>query len=98
MHHGTADRYSQYLEENLGALGLKLSTEDIAEIRKLCENMSLPDRYDPGRFAGSHLLQNRRAISTQRVSETAYDDTWGNKDARIGPSTSLCLGESTPRW
>ena len=35
----------QYLEENLGALNLKLSQEDVAEIRRLCENVQLGDRY-----------------------------------------------------
>ena len=40
----------QRLDENLGALDVQLSKEDVAEIRKACENVKLGDRYDPARM------------------------------------------------
>ncbi|EKM52676.1 uncharacterized protein PHACADRAFT_261264 [Phanerochaete carnosa HHB-10118-sp] len=43
-------RKIKYLEENLGALDLKLADEDIQQIRKLCENVKLGDRYDSTRI------------------------------------------------
>ena len=39
----------QYLEENLGALRVKLSPEDVKTITGLCEKvMTYGLRYDPG--------------------------------------------------
>lgn len=41
-------RILQYLQENLDALQLKLSADDIAELRKIAENATLGDRYGEG--------------------------------------------------
>lgn len=43
-------RHVKYLNENLGALALKLTPADIAEVRRLAEgaDKSLGDRYPPG--------------------------------------------------
>ena len=51
--HANVARSVQYLEENLGALNLRLSQEDIDAIRKLAEDAhkSLPTRYAPAGMA-----------------------------------------------
>lgn len=36
----------QRLEENMGALNLKISAEDVMELRRLCENANIGDRYN----------------------------------------------------
>ena len=43
----TSLAYIQYLAENLGALNLKLTSEDVAEVRRLAEAAqgTLDDRY-----------------------------------------------------
>ncbi len=44
-------RLDQYLKENLGAGSLKLTSEEITEIRQIAEETEIPgERYGPGFF------------------------------------------------
>lgn len=49
----SAHRMLQYLEENLGALKLKLMDEDVAALRKIAEEAdnTLGDRYSSASFS-----------------------------------------------
>lgn len=56
MHITDGKRQSQYLEENFGALNIKLTEEELQEEREVSENADLVngDRYPPS-FKAVHF-------------------------------------------